>query len=168
MFVVACYFSFSFENVWCLWFCSSGPELSNKERIFTSLGKAVKTNMLFINDTVSVWYLSFPFTPSPVMSFLFLQHLVSSGVGVFPRSIRSDGDSRSLLYIVHFQWRVPPTRILFGSWIWIKIRFWVKSLIRIRSKVKIQELSKLKLEPWMAVDAQNGGVETQNGGLEGL
>jgi hypothetical protein len=41
-------------------------------------------------------------------------------------------------------------------------------LIRIRSKVKIQELSKLKLEPWMAVDAQNGGVETQNGGLEGL
>jgi hypothetical protein len=34
----------------------------------------------------------------------------------------------------------------------------VKSWIRIRIKVKIQELSRLNMEPWRAVDAQNGGV----------
>jgi hypothetical protein len=38
----------------------------------------------------------------------------------------------------------------------------VKSWIPIRSKVKIQELSRLKMGPWWAVDAQNGGVEAQN------
>jgi hypothetical protein len=40
--------------------------------------------------------------------------------------------------------------IVFGSWIWIRIR--VNSI-----EVKIQELSRLKMEPWRAVDAQNGG-----------
>ncbi len=35
--------------------------------------------------------------------------------------------------------------IIFGRWIWIRIR--VKSWIRIRMKVKIQKLYRLKLEP---------------------
>jgi hypothetical protein len=43
-----------------------------------------------------------------------------------------------------------------------------ESWFRIRIKVKIQELSMLKMEPWRAVAAQNGGVKAQNGGLEGL
>jgi hypothetical protein len=32
---------------------------------------------------------------------------------------------------------------------------------RIRIKVNIQELNRLKMEPWRAVDANNGGVEAQ-------
>ncbi len=53
-------------------------------------------------------------------------------------------------------------RIIWGSWIRTRIR--VKSWIRIRTKVKIQEL----LRPNEAADAHNGGVEAQNGALEGL
>jgi hypothetical protein len=45
-------------------------------------------------------------------------------------------------------------RIVSGSW------------IRIRIKVKTLELLRLTMEPWRAVDARNGGVEAQNGGLE--
>jgi hypothetical protein len=75
-------------------------------------------------------------------------------------------------------------RIVFGSRIritvkrWIRIHITLKSLIRVRStvkswiwlrvKVKIHELSKLKMKPWRAVEAQNRGVEAQNGDLEGL
>jgi hypothetical protein len=55
-------------------------------------------------------------------------------------------------------------RIVFGSWIRIRIR--MISWIPIRMKVKIQEISRLKMEPWRAADAQNGSVEAQNGGLE--
>jgi len=32
----------------------------------------------------------------------------------------------------------------------------------------MQKLSRLKMEPWRAVDAQNEGLEAQNRGLEGL
>jgi hypothetical protein len=32
----------------------------------------------------------------------------------------------------------------------------------------MQKLSRLKMEPWRAVDAQNDGVEAQNRGLKGL
>jgi hypothetical protein len=42
-----------------------------------------------------------------------------------------------------------------------------KSWIRIRIKVKIQELSRLNMEPWMAEGTHNGCVEAQNGALEG-
>jgi hypothetical protein len=31
-----------------------------------------------------------------------------------------------------------------------------------------QELLRLKIEPWRAKDAHNGGVEVQNGAMEGL
>jgi hypothetical protein len=48
-------------------------------------------------------------------------------------------------------------RIVFGSWIRIRIR--VKSWIRIHINIKIQELLRLKMKPWRAVDAQNGGLE---------
>ncbi len=37
---------------------------------------------------------------------------------------------------------------------------------RIRLKVEIQELWMLKMEPWIVVDARNGGVEAQNGAME--
>jgi hypothetical protein len=33
---------------------------------------------------------------------------------------------------------------------------------------QIQELRRLKTEPWRAVDAHNGGVEAQNGVVEDL
>jgi hypothetical protein len=33
---------------------------------------------------------------------------------------------------------------------------------RIRIKVNIQELNRLTMEPWRAVDANKGGVEAQN------
>jgi hypothetical protein len=39
--------------------------------------------------------------------------------------------------------------IIFGSW------------IRIRIKVKIQELQRLKMEPWKTVDAHNEDMEAQ-------
>jgi hypothetical protein len=42
----------------------------------------------------------------------------------------------------------------------IRIRIRVKNLFRICIKIKIQELSWLKIEPWRAVDAQNGGLES--------
>jgi hypothetical protein len=35
----------------------------------------------------------------------------------------------------------------------------VKSWIRIHINIKIQELLRLKMKPWRAVDAQNGGLE---------
>jgi hypothetical protein len=35
-------------------------------------------------------------------------------------------------------------------------------------KVKIQELLRLKMEPWRAADAHNGGEEAKNGASEGL
>jgi hypothetical protein len=46
--------------------------------------------------------------------------------------------------------------------IWIRIRIRVKSRIRIRILVEIQELWRLNMEPWRAVDTHNGGVEAQN------
>ena len=39
---------------------------------------------------------------------------------------------------------------------------------RIRIKVNIHELNRHKMEPWRAVDANNGGVDAQNGAVEGL
>ncbi len=54
--------------------------------------------------------------------------------------------------------------LILGSRIHIK----VKSRIRIRIEGKIQELCKLKMKPRRAVDFHNGGVETQNGAVEGL
>jgi hypothetical protein len=42
------------------------------------------------------------------------------------------------------------------------------SLIRIRSKVEIWDLSRLNMKPWRATGAQKRGVEAQNGGPEGL
>jgi hypothetical protein len=47
--------------------------------------------------------------------------------------------------------------IVFGSWIRICNR--VKSWIRIRIEFETRELQRLKIEPWMAVDAHNGGME---------
>jgi hypothetical protein len=46
-------------------------------------------------------------------------------------------------------------------------------LIRIRMKAgskskKIQELWRLEMEPWRAVDAHIGGMEFHNGAVEGL
>jgi hypothetical protein len=38
----------------------------------------------------------------------------------------------------------------------------------IRNKVKIWELQRLTMEPWRAVGSHSGGVEAQNGALEGL
>ncbi len=56
-------------------------------------------------------------------------------------------------------------RIILGSWIRIRIR--VKSWIRIRIKVEIQELQRLKKDPWWAADTDKRGVRAQNGALEG-
>jgi hypothetical protein len=39
----------------------------------------------------------------------------------------------------------------------------MKRWIQIRIKVTIPELKRLKIEPWKAVDAHNGGVEAPNG-----
>ncbi len=50
--------------------------------------------------------------------------------------------------------------------IWIRIR--VKRWIRIRIKDNIQGLYRLKIEPLRDVDTNNGGVEAQNGALDGL
>ncbi len=53
----------------------------------------------------------------------------------------------------------------FGS----RIRVKVESRIRIRIKIKIQEPWKLKkMELWRVVNTSNGGVEAQNGAVEGL
>ncbi len=40
-----------------------------------------------------------------------------------------------------------------------QVRIKIKSRIRIRIKVEIQELWRLKMEPWRAVEAHNGGVD---------
>jgi hypothetical protein len=50
----------------------------------------------------------------------------------------------------------------------IRIRSIEESWIRIRIKVKIQELWRLKREPWRAADAGKGGVKAQNVALEGI
>jgi hypothetical protein len=55
-------------------------------------------------------------------------------------------------------------RVIFESW--IRIRISVKSWIRIRIKVKGQSES-LEAQN-RAKDAHNGGLEDQNGALEGL
>jgi hypothetical protein len=39
----------------------------------------------------------------------------------------------------------------------------MKRWIQVRIKVTVQELKRLKMEPWRAVDAHNGGAETHNG-----
>jgi hypothetical protein len=44
------------------------------------------------------------------------------------------------------------------------VKSWIR--IRISIKAKILELSRLKTEPWRAVDAQNRGVGAQYGGLD--
>ncbi len=46
----------------------------------------------------------------------------------------------------------------------------MKSWIRIRNHIKgkIQKLLRLKIEPWKAADAPNGGLGAQNGTLEGV
>ncbi len=54
--------------------------------------------------------------------------------------------------------------IILGSWIRIWIRTRAKNWIRIHN-FKLQEL---KMEPWRAVNAHNGGVEALNGAVEGL
>jgi hypothetical protein len=38
--------------------------------------------------------------------------------------------------------------------IWIRVKYW----IRIRIEVKIQEMFRLKMEPWRAVETQNGAM----------
>ncbi len=48
----------------------------------------------------------------------------------------------------------------------IRIRIRVKKWIRIR--IKSRKSERLKKEPWRAVEAHNGGLETQNGVLDGL
>jgi hypothetical protein len=65
-------------------------------------------------------------------------------------------------------WMLIRIRNIFGSQIWIRIRIRVKNRIQIRITVEIQELWRLNMEPWRAVDAHNGGVEAQNGALEDL
>ncbi len=50
----------------------------------------------------------------------------------------------------------------------IRICIVLGSWIRIRIRVKIQELKRLKIEPWRAVDAHNVGVEDKNGALEAV
>jgi hypothetical protein len=49
-----------------------------------------------------------------------------------------------------------------------RIRIEVKRRIRIRIKVKINDLQRFIMESWKAVKVQNGGVEAQNGAIEGL
>jgi hypothetical protein len=49
----------------------------------------------------------------------------------------------------------------------VPIRIRVKSRIRIRLKAKIQDLRRLKREPWRAVDAHNGGSKWRLGGSVG-
>ncbi len=51
-------------------------------------------------------------------------------------------------------------RVIVGSWIRIRILILLKSWIRIRIKDN--------MEPWRAVDAQNGDLEGQNRAVEGL
>jgi hypothetical protein len=46
--------------------------------------------------------------------------------------------------------------LVFGSWILVRIRIG-----------EMQKLSRLKMQPWKAMDTQNGGVEVHKGGLEG-
>jgi hypothetical protein len=41
----------------------------------------------------------------------------------------------------------------------IRIRMRVKSRIRIRIEVRIQKLWRLRIEPWRAEDAHNGGTK---------
>jgi hypothetical protein len=48
-----------------------------------------------------------------------------------------------------------------SAWVRIVIRNWI------RIQVKIQEHSRLKMDPWRAVDAQNGAVEAQYKGSVG-
>jgi hypothetical protein len=43
-----------------------------------------------------------------------------------------------------------------------------KRWIRIRKLDKIQELQRLKMEAWRTMEAQNGGLEAQNGANESL
>jgi hypothetical protein len=50
----------------------------------------------------------------------------------------------------------------FGSRIRIKFESWIRIVL------KIQKLFKLNMELWRAVDANSGGVEAQNGAVEGL
>jgi hypothetical protein len=46
------------------------------------------------------------------------------------------------------------------------VKSWIQT--RIRNKVKIQDLERLKIEQWTAVDVHNGGLEAPNGALESL
>jgi hypothetical protein len=50
----------------------------------------------------------------------------------------------------------------------LKSRLITALQIRIRIKVKIQELLKLTMQPQRAVDSNNWGVEAQNGVIWGL
>jgi hypothetical protein len=40
--------------------------------------------------------------------------------------------------------------------------------IRTRIKVNVQELSKLKMKPWRAMDDHIGGLKVENGAVEGI
>jgi hypothetical protein len=48
----------------------------------------------------------------------------------------------------------------------LSVKSWIR--IRIGMKVKVQKLSRYRIEPWRAVYAHNGDLEAQNGELEGL
>jgi hypothetical protein len=63
----------------------------------------------------------------------------------------------------------------FGK-IWIRIRLKSRTRIKVKSRIwfririndKIQELWRLKIGTWRAVDAHKGGIEAQNGAVEPL
>ncbi len=63
-----------------------------------------------------------------------------------------------------------PISIRVKSRIRVRVHSKVKCRIRIRIQVEIQDLwrFKLQMESWRAVAAHNGGVEAQNGAVEGL
>jgi hypothetical protein len=55
-----------------------------------------------------------------------------------------------------------------GSKIYISVKSWIRNRIHIEVKTRDLERLRLKMEPWRAVNAHNGGVEAHNSALEGL
>jgi hypothetical protein len=69
----------------------------------------------------------------------------------------------------HLEGRVADPNVTnFGRWIRIRLRVksWILDLHIVPGKNS--GLLRLKMQAWRATDAHNGGVEVQNGALEGL
>jgi hypothetical protein len=64
--------------------------------------------------------------------------------------------------MIFFLSSVANPRMISCALLQIRIRIIFESCIRIRNKVKIQQLYGLKIEPWRAVYAHNEGLEAQS------